>query len=110
MSDPTKLKHLKNAKKLVSSLKHPEEAEMLRFFSDQENFDQDQKSNMRNDRGLCKDPNSVAGVMHTKSLSTVMVLSVISSEGDVLPAFFFQKGPRVIATVYMKVLEDTMKP
>ena len=28
--------------------------------------------------------------MHTKFPSTVMVLGVVSSEGDVMPPFFFQ--------------------
>ena len=48
--------------------------------------------------------------MHTKFPSTVMVLGVVSSEGDVMPLFFFQRGLRVNASDYIQVLEDTVKP
>lgn len=110
MNDATKQKRLEKAKKLLIRLKHPEEAKMLKFFSDEKNFDQDQKVNRRNDRWLCKSPDEVPRVMHTKFPSTVMVLGVVSSEGDVMPPFFFQRGLRVNASEYIKVLEDTVKP
>lgn len=98
MNDATKQKRLEKAKKLLIRLKHPEEAKMLKFFSDEKNFDQDQKVNRRNDRWLCKSPDEVPRVMHTKFPSTVMVLGVVSSEGDVMPPFFFQRGLRVNAS------------
>ena len=52
----------------------------------------DQKVNSRNDRLICKDPSEIPVVMHTKFLTTVMVLGVISDEGDVMPLHFFQQG------------------
>ncbi|UYV73173.1 IKK1 [Cordylochernes scorpioides] len=69
---------------LLNNLKH-DSFGMLRFFSDEKNFDVDQKVNPRNDRWICKDPSEIPVVMHTKFPASVMVLGVISSEGDASP-------------------------
>jgi hypothetical protein len=39
-----------------------------------------------------------------------MVLGVISSKGDVMPPHFFEKGQRVNAKEYIKVLDTVVKP
>ncbi|UYV82887.1 hypothetical protein LAZ67_22001238 [Cordylochernes scorpioides] len=83
---------------------------MLRFFSDEKNFDVDQKVNPKNDRWICKDPSEIPVVMHTKFPASVMVLGVISSEGDVMPPHFFEKGLRMNADTYINVLETVVKP
>ncbi|UYV63328.1 hypothetical protein LAZ67_2003761, partial [Cordylochernes scorpioides] len=49
-------------------------------------------------------------VMHTKFPASVMVLGVISSEGDVMPPHFFEKGLRMNADTYINVLETVVKP
>jgi len=82
---------------------------MLWFYSDEKNFDQDQKVNRRNDR-LCADPSEVPHVMHTKLPATVMVLEVVSNERHVMPSHFFPQGLRVNATAYIAVLEAVVKP
>ena len=56
MSDATKQKRLEKAKKLLNWLKHPEEAKMLRFFSDEKNFDQDQKATRGTTGGCARIP------------------------------------------------------
>ncbi|UYV63308.1 hypothetical protein LAZ67_2003707 [Cordylochernes scorpioides] len=94
---------------LLNNLKH-DSFGMLRFFSDEKNFDVDQKVNPRNDRWICKDPSEIPVVMHTKFPASVMVLGVISSEGDVMPPHFFEKGLRVNADTYINVLETVVKP
>lgn len=94
---------------LLNNLKH-QTCGLLKFFSDEKNFDQDQKVNSRNDRWICKDPTEVPVVMHTKFPATVMVLGVISSEGDVMPPYFFEQGHRVNAVAYIHVLETVVKP
>lgn len=94
---------------LLSELKH-DSAGMLRFFSDEKNFSQDQVSNRQNDRWICEAIEEVPVVKHTKFPSSVMVLGVISSEGDVMPPFFFPKGLRVTAEIYQEVLRDVVKP
>ena len=48
--------------------------------------------------------------MHTKFPPTVMVFGVISSEGDVMPPYFFEEGHRVNADAYTHVLETVVKP
>ncbi|UYV83285.1 hypothetical protein LAZ67_23000403 [Cordylochernes scorpioides] len=94
---------------LLNNLKH-DAFGMLRFFSDEKNFDVDQKVNPRNDRWICKDPSEIPVVMHTKFPASVMVLGVISSEGDVMPPHFFEKGLRMNADTYINVLETVVKP
>lgn len=82
----------------------------LIFFSDEKNFTQDQKCNSRNNRWLASDPSEVPVVSKTKFPQTVMVLGVVSNEGDVMPPFFFEKGLKVNAQVYVDVLRDHVKP
>ncbi|UYV68980.1 hypothetical protein LAZ67_6001880 [Cordylochernes scorpioides] len=94
---------------LLNNLKH-DSFGMLRFFSDEKNFDVDQKVNPRNDRWICKDPSEIPVVIHTKFPASVMVLGVISSEGDVMPPHFFEKGLRMNADTYINVLETVVKP
>ena len=78
---------LVRAKRLLNKLKHQKAATLWSFFHEK-NFDQDQKVNPRNDRWLCRDPSELPTVMHTKFPATVMVVGVVSSEGDViLPRF-----------------------
>ena len=89
MSDRTKVNCLTTAKCLLNKLKQPEEPGMIWFFSDEKNFVQDQKVKRKNDRWLCKGPDEVMTVMHTKFPASVMVLGVVSSEGDVMPPHFF---------------------
>ena len=43
------------SKRLLNKLTHPEEPNMLWFFSDEKNFDLNQKVNRRNDRWLCSE-------------------------------------------------------
>ena len=110
MSDLTKENRVLRGKRLLNKLKRPEEPGMLWFFSDEKNFDQDQKVNRKNDRWLCSDPTEVPTVMHTKFPSSVMVLGVVSSEGHVMPPHFFQEGLRVNAAGYIRVLKTVVKP
>ncbi|EFN87647.1 hypothetical protein EAI_01466, partial [Harpegnathos saltator] len=73
MSAQTREQRLIRGKRLLNKFKHPEVPNMLWFFSDEKNFDQDQKINRRNDRWLCSHPTEVPRVMHTKFPATVMV-------------------------------------
>lgn len=110
MSEKTRENRVTRAKRLLNKLKHPEEPGMLWFFSDEKNFVQDQKVNRRNDRWLCQTSEEVPTVMHTKFPAAVMVLGVVSSEGDVMPPHFFRQGLRVNAAAYTDVLETVVKP
>ena len=68
-------------KKLLNKVTHPKISDMLWFYFDENNFDQDQKINRRN-------PSDVPHVTHTKSPEIVMVLGVVSNEGHVMPPYF----------------------
>lgn len=72
------------ASALLNDMKH-ETVGYLRFFSDEKNFTQEQKVNSRNDRYLTDNIEEVPIVMCVKFPVSVMVLGVVSSEGDVMP-------------------------
>ena len=83
---------------------------MIKFFSYEKNFVQDRLVSRQNDRWLCYDPADVPAVMHSKFPASVMVLRVMSSNGDVMPSHFFKQGLRVNADDYIHVLETVVKP
>ncbi|CAK9808590.1 Transposable element Tcb1 transposase [Anthophora quadrimaculata] len=93
----------------MCSLKH-EAAGRIRFFSDEKIFTVDAKVNRRNDRWLAHNLEDVPVVGKTKFPASVHVLSVVSSEGDVMPPHFFQKGERITKEVYLEVLKRVIKP
>ena len=66
--------------------------------------------NRRNNRWLCTSIDQVPIVMSTKFPATVMVLGVVSNEGDVMPPYFFPKGLKINMEEYIKVLRDVVKP
>ena len=107
MSDRTKVNRLTRLKRFLNKLKHPEDPGMIWFFSEEKNFVQDQKVNRKNNRWLCKGPDEVRTTMHTKFPASVMVLGVVSNEGDVMPPHFFTEGLRVNAAAYTEVLEKS---
>ena len=109
--------------KLLNMLKHPKEPRMLWFFSDEKNFCQDQVHNSQNHRWLAKTPfpkkkgqkkrvarTDIPRVMKTKFPATVMILGVVSSEGDVMPPHFFEAGLKINTDVYLDVLEKVVVP
>lgn len=51
----------------------------------------------------------VPTVVHTKFSPSVMVLAIISNEGDMMALCFFEKGLHVNAAVYMDVLDNVVK-
>jgi inhibitor of nuclear factor kappa-B kinase subunit alpha len=110
MSQAIQDNRLLRSRMLLNKLKHPESPGELWFFSDEKNFDQDQKVNRRNDRWLCNDPSEVPTVMHTKFPASLMVLGVVSSEGHVMPPHFFEQGLRLNADGYVNVLQTVVKP
>ena len=105
-----KEKRVERARALLLRLKKPKASKQIIFFSDEKNFTQDQKVNQKSNRWLCRDISEVPVVMHTKFPQTVMVLGVVSSEGDVMPPYFFPKGLKVNSEEYVKVLETVVKP
>jgi hypothetical protein len=86
----------------TSSTKRPF---FLRFFSDEKIFTVDAKINSRNDSWLAQDPKDVPIVSRTKFPASIHVLGVVSSEGDVMPPHFFEKGEIVNKNVYLRVLK-----
>ena len=117
-------RHLK-CSKLLNMLKHPKEPDMIWFFSDEKNFCQDQIHNSQNHRWIAKSPFSVKKgtkkvkklarkdipkVQKTKFPATVMVLGVVSNEGDVMPPYVFPAGLKINTAVYIDVLEKVVVP
>ncbi|CAK9807113.1 Transposable element Tcb1 transposase [Anthophora quadrimaculata] len=109
LSEAAKLKRFARCHLILCSLKH-EAAGRIRFFSDEKIFTVDAKVNRRNDRWLAHNLEDVPVVGKTKFPASVHVLSVVSSEGDVMPPHFFQKGERITKEVYLEVLKRVIKP
>ena len=58
----------------------------------------------------CSDPSEVPSMKHSKRPASVMILGVISCEGDVISPDMFQQGLRVNVDGYIDVLKTTVKP
>lgn len=110
LSDSMKERRLAKSVKLLSKLKHPKEPGMIWFFSDEKNFCQDQLVNRQNDRWIAANAHEVKRVMKTKFPATVMVLGVVSSEGDVMPPHIIEEGLRVNTAVYLDIMEKVVVP
>ena len=110
LTEKAREKHLINAKKLLSKVKHPAEPQTIWFFSDEKNFCQDQKHNTQNNRWLAYSTKDIPRVMQTKFPQTVMVFGCVSSEGDVMPLHFFQEGLRLNSDGYVELLNTVVKP
>lgn len=109
LSEATKAKRLERCNLLLTSLKHAASGR-IRFFSDEKIFTIDAKVNRRNDRWIARDPEDVPVVGRTKFPASLHVLLVISSEGDVMPPHFFEKGQTITKEVYQNVLANVVKP
>ena len=94
---------------LLNELKHGSSGH-VRFFSDEKKFIQDKLHNQQNDRFITDDPEKVPIVMSTKFPTSIMVLGIVLSDGDVMPPSFFTESLRVAANNYIKVLETVVKP
>lgn len=110
LTENTKEKRVVKSKKLLDKLKHPQEQKLLWFFSDEKNFCQDQAHNKQNNRWLALSPEDVPVVMKTKFPAHIMVLGVVSSDGHVMPPYFFTEGLKVNQKVYQDVLTAVVKP
>ena len=97
-----------SAAALVSDLKHVSTG-MLRFFCDEKNVMQGMKRNRQNDRWLAESPDEVPIVTHSKYPAHVMVLEVISSEGDVMERVFVSDGLCLNANDYIGLLDQYVK-
>lgn len=102
-------KRLVRSSSLLNDMKH-ETSGYLRFFSDEKIFTQQQKVNRRNDRYLTDDFEEVPIVMCVKFPVNVMVLGVVSSEGDVMLPHIFDKGSKLNSEAYIEVLKNVVKP
>ncbi len=110
MTAAMKKTRYEKASTLLNSLIHPPVQDILIFFSDENNFSQDQKVNSRNNRWLCDYTSEVPIVIKTKFPATLMVLGVVSNKGDVMPPHVFETGFRVNTNVYIDVLTNMVKP
>jgi hypothetical protein len=94
MNTATKERRLAKTKLLLNRLKGPAANSQLIFFLGEKNFWQDQKVNRKDNRWLYTDISEVPFVIATKFLATVMVLGLISNEGDVMPPTSSPGGSR----------------
>ncbi|QQP53619.1 Uncharacterized protein FKW44_006153 [Caligus rogercresseyi] len=110
LTEKAQQNRLSKAQELLNKLKHPVHNETLWFFSDEKNFTQDQKHNSQNNRWCVKNPHEVPIVGQTKFPAAVMVFGIISSNGDVMPPYFFPKGLRLNSEGYVALMKDVVAP
>ena len=82
---------------LLNELKHGLSGH-VRFFSDEKKFIQDKLHNQQNDCFITDNPEEVPIVMSTKFPTSVMVLGVVSSDGDVMPPSFLRASGWLLTT------------
>ena len=109
LTDVQKERRKLKASALIDDLKHTSSG-MLKFFSDEKIFVQDMKPNQQNNRWLSASPEEVPIVMHSKHPAHVMVLGVISSDGDVMEPVFIPDGLHLGANSYVRLLDEHVKP
>ncbi len=86
LTDKNRENRLARGKKIVNWLKlHPG---TVKIFSDKKLFTVDQAYNRRNDRHISKTAAETKPVSHFKHPQSVMLLSVVASNGKKMPAFF----------------------
>ena len=66
--------------------------------------------NSQNHRWIATNNKYVHRVMKTKFPATVMVFSVVSSEGHIMPPHIFEVGLKVNTKVYLDVLKSVVIP
>lgn len=101
LSQETKRNHVTRSKRLLNKLKLPDEPDMLWFF-----FLTRTLTMTKRPTGGMTDtsmyPNEVPMVLRTKFSSPVMVLAVVSSEGDVMLPRSFQQDFWVNSKAYVE--------
>ena len=80
--------------KPFNKLKHPLQLNMFWFFSDDQNFCQDQIVNSQSNYWFARNPQDVPTVMKTKHPVHIMVFGVATHDSDVIPPFVFLHGFR----------------
>ena len=100
---------MKRCRTLLNSMRR-EAAHRIRFFSDEKIFSVDEKANRRNTRWLAMSPGDMPPVMKTKHPASVHVFSVISSEEDVMPPYFFKPKERINREVNLETIKTVVKP
>lgn len=97
------------AARLLCKLGHCQGTNQLIFFSTEKNVFLKQKVNKRNDQCICFDVRDVLMVMLIKWSATVIVLSIILSEGNVVQSSFFEEELWVNLDVYIHVMDKVAK-
>lgn len=92
LTEGNKLNRVSKGKKILNALKS--KGGYLKFFSDEKIFTVDASINRRNDRWICLDPDEVQPSMASKKPASVMVLAIISSQGDVMPPTSLRQAKR----------------
>ena len=96
---------VEHAVKLLNTLKHSLQQNMLCFFSDEKRF---QIMNSPNNHWLAVSPQDVLIAMKTTYPVHIMVFGVIASDSDIMPPFIFLYGLRLNWETYIKCLEEVV--
>lgn len=109
LSEANRKARVERCGRLLQSLK-TDTARCIRFFSDEKMFTVDEKFNRQNHRCTVNCAENACVVPKTKFPASVHVLGVVSSQGHVMPPYFFSRAETVTKEVYLRVLQTVMKP
>lgn len=97
ISNSTRENRVIRSKRLLSNIRHLGRPTMFWYFSDENNFVQDQKANRKYDKWMCASLATTPTVIHNKLPSFVMVLGVMSNESHVMLLYSLLQDLRVIS-------------
>ena len=109
LSDVTLDRRSNKAAWALRKLRHTLAKNQLNFFSDENNFSQDQKANKKNDHWLCSDSKDVPTRVSLKCLAFVMVLGVICNKDNITGLFFFEDDLKDFANACIHVMDTAVK-
>ncbi len=109
LTEAIKKKSFEKGKKLLSRMKK-EPGSTVQIFSDKKALTMDQVRNSRNDRWLAKSPKEVPPINKTKFSASVMMLSIVASDGKRIDPHWFEKGVKVNTEECVRVFETVVEP
>ncbi len=95
-------------KKLLAWMK--KKGDIIRLFSDEKVFTVNKVRNSRNGRYLASSVNDILPIHLSKHPASIMVLSIVASNGKKMLLHFFETAFRLKADDYLKILETVVHP
>lgn len=101
ISNSTRENCVIRSKRLLNKIRHLGRLTIFWYFSDENNFVQDQKANKKNDKWMCASPATTPTDIHNKLPSFVMFLGIMSNESHIMPLYSLPQDLGVISRYWI---------